>query len=168
MTIRNLVPALRGKAQSPATRHEGGGLLSFQDEMNRLFDDFFGGFGLAPARSLETQLERFSPRLDISENEREIRVTAELPGMDEKDIQVTLDGNVLTISGEKKEEREDKGRHTYRLERSYGTFRRSIPLSAEVNENKVKATFKKGVLSLALPKVEDARAGRKRIPITEG
>jgi HSP20 family protein len=89
-------------------------------------------------------------------------VSAELPGMDDEDIEVSLSRDVLTISGEKKQEKEEKGRDYYRAERSYGSFRRSIPLPAEVNADKVDAVFSKGVLTITLPKTAKAE-GRKRI-----
>jgi HSP20 family protein len=107
----------------------------------------------------------FMPQVDVNEDEKQIKVTAELPGMDEKDIDVALSGNSLTIKGEKQEETEDKGRNYYRSERRYGSFHRVIPLSAEVDQDKAKADFKNGVLRITLPKTGEARKRRKKIDV---
>ncbi len=139
---------------------------SFQREMNRLFDNFFSGFSLsswAPFDRGATQT--FSPRVDVSETDKEIRVSAELPGMEEKDIDISLTRDSLTIKGEKKGETEEKGKDFYRTERSYGSFTRSIPLPAEVDADKVEATFKKGVLDITLPKTAKAIEETKKIPV---
>jgi HSP20 family protein len=138
--------------------------------MDRLFDDFFSNFGLTPFnegwREFSEGWREFSPSVDISENDKEIKVSAELPGLDDDDIQVTLDRDLLTISGEKKEEKEDKRQNYYRLERSYGSFRRSLRLPAEVEADKIEATFKNGVLKITLPKT--AASHRKRITVKAG
>ena len=139
---------------------------SFQREMNRLFDNFFGGFSLSPWTPLERgAAPTFTPRVDVSETDKEIRVSAELPGMEEKDIDVSLTQDTLTIKGEKKEETEDKGKDYYRVERSFGSFMRSIPLPVEVDTDKVEATFKKGVLDITLPKTAKAIQQTKKIPL---
>jgi HSP20 family protein len=101
----------------------------------------------------------------VSETDKEIKVSAELPGMDDKDIDVSLTRDALTIKGEKKEEKEDKGKDYYKMERSYGSFTRSIPLPVEVDTDKVQATFKKGVLEITLPKTAKAIQETKKIPI---
>jgi HSP20 family protein len=103
--------------------------------------------------------------VDITENEKEIKLSAELPGMDEKDIDVSLQNNTLTIKGEKKEEKEDKGKDCYKMERSYGSFSRSIPVPVEVETDKVEAKFNKGVLSITLPKTAKAVAETKKIAV---
>jgi HSP20 family protein len=139
---------------------------AFQREMNKLFDDFFGGFDLSPWAPVERRLATpFTPHIDVSETDKEIRVSAELPGMDEKDIDVSLTRDALTIKGEKKQETEDKGKDYYRMERSYGSFTRSIPLPIEVETDKVQATFKKGVLEITLPKTAKAIQETKKIPV---
>jgi HSP20 family protein len=134
--------------------------MAFQNEMNRLFDHFFTDpFDLAP---LATRMPDFPPRVDVSETDTEIKVTAELPGMDEKDITVSLDHDALVISGEKKSDIEEKGKSFHRVERSYGSFQRVIPLDAEVEGDKVGAEFKKGVLTVTLPKpVSTVKAAKK-------
>ncbi len=139
---------------------------AFQREMNKLFDDFFGGFELSPWAPSERSISpAFAPHVDVSESEKEIRVSVELPGMDEKDIDVSLTRDTLTIKGEKKQDIEDKGQDYYRMERSYGAFTRSIPLPVEVDTEKVQASFKKGVLDITLPKTAKAIQETKKIPV---
>jgi HSP20 family protein len=139
---------------------------SLQREMNRLFDNFFGGTTMSPWAPFERgTAETFNPRVNVSETDKEIKVSAELPGMDENDIDVSLTRDTLTIKGEKKEEKEDKGKDYYRMERSYGSFTRSIPLPIEVNTDKVEATFKKGILYVTLPKTVTAIEKTKKVPI---
>lgn len=158
MAISDLVPWKRGTKQVPVNREATHPMLGLQQSVNRLFDEFFDGFGLTPF------VGDFVPQVDMVENDREFKVSVELPGLEEKDVNVTLAHNLLTISGEKKEEKEDKGKNYYRMERSYGSFRRSIPLPDEVEADKAEATFKKGVLTVNLPKTAEAQ-NRKRISI---
>jgi HSP20 family protein len=138
--------------------------LTFRQDMNRLFDDFFGGSGLAPLSAFPEGMDLFSPRVDVVETESEVRVSAELPGLDDQDIDVSLSRDVLTIKGEKKQEKKEKGRNYYRTERSYGSFQRSVPLPCEVDADKVDAVFQKGVLTITLPKAGEAK-DRKRIAV---
>src|SRR5574340_316343 len=160
MTMRNLVPF--GKKSVSAKREEEHPFSLLRREMDSLFDNFFRGFDLEP---FENRLGTFSPRIDVTENDKEMKISAELPGMDEKDIDVSLQNDMLTIKGEKKEEKEDKGKDYYRMERSYGSFSRSIPLPIEVETDKVEAKFKKGVLSITLPKTAKAVAETKKIAV---
>lgn len=125
----------------------------FSGEVDRLFNDVGRGWTLAPFRVFEQRTKgEIVPRLDMSETEQEIKVTAELPGMDEKDVTVTLEGDLLTLRGNKKAETEEKGKNFHRLERTYGSFQRVITLPAEVDATKVTAGFKKGVLTVTLAK----------------
>ncbi|HOK95346.1 MAG TPA: Hsp20/alpha crystallin family protein [Anaerohalosphaeraceae bacterium] len=143
-------------------------LMSLQRRMNRLFDDFFGDFGdfsLSPFRSLARGANEFIPRIDVTENDTEITVTAELAGMDEKDIEITLQDDVLTIKGEKKAEREEKDVNRYLCERSYGSFCRAIELPAEIQQDKIEATCKKGILTVRLPKTPAAQSKAKKIEV---
>jgi HSP20 family protein len=167
MSIADLISWRREERKVPVKREEERSVLSFQQEMNRLFDEFFGGWGLAPFREFTEPWEAFSPRVDVVEGDKEVTVSAELPGMDEKKIAVSLSRGVLTISGEKREKVEDRGKNYYRMERSYGSFQRSVPLPSEVDEDKAEATFKKGVLTITLPKTAEAQA-RKRIAVRTG
>ncbi|HVN24803.1 MAG TPA: Hsp20/alpha crystallin family protein [Syntrophorhabdales bacterium] len=139
---------------------------AFQWEMNKLFDDFFGGLQLSPWAPVEKRMSAvFTPHVDVSETDKEIKVSMELPGMDEKDVEVSLTRDTLTIKGEKKQETEDKGKDYYRMERSYGAFTRTIPLTVEVDTDKVQASFKKGVLDITLPKTARAIKETKKIPV---
>lgn len=143
-------------------------LSTLQRRMNRMFDDFFGdfdGFSLSPFRALSRGTEAFMPRLDIEETDSDITINAELAGMDEKDVEITVHDDVLTIKGEKKTEHEDKDGGRYLTERSYGSFSRSIALPAEVDQEKIDASFKKGVLKVKLPKVPVEETHAKKIEI---
>jgi len=133
-------------------------LASFQREMNRLLEGFFGPE--APWGDGE-----WSPRMDVSETESDIVVKAEIPGLDKDDIKVSLSGDVLTMSGEKKDERkEEKGNYRL-LERRYGSFKRSVTLPSAVDPDRAQAEFRKGVLTITLPKTEETRA--RKITIKE-
>ncbi len=160
MAIRNLVPF--GKKDVPVKREDESPFSLLRREMDSLFDNFFRGFDLEP---FESRMGAFSPKVDVTENDKEIKISAELPGLDEKDIDVSLQKDMLTIKGEKKEEKENKGKDYYRMERSYGSFSRTIPLPVEVETDKVEAKFKKGVLSITLPKTAKAVAETKKIAV---
>jgi len=140
--------------------------------MNDLFEDFFADFertALGPVlgRGWAHGLADL-PRMNVEETDREIVVTADLPGLEEKDVQVTVDDDVLTVRGERKEEREEKRKDYHLMERSFGSFHRTLPLPAGVDKEKIKAALKKGVLTVTLPKRPEARADRKAIPIEAG
>lgn len=164
MIRKNLLPSLWRGSSVPAGRVDSP-MYAFQQRMNDLFDDFFRGFPLAQPGELEEHIGAFTPSIDVKEDEKAIIVKAELPGMEEKDVELLLSDDVLTIRGEKKAEKEDKGKNYYHLERSYGAFHRVIPLPAEVDSQKVEATFKNGVLSVVLPKTAKAKAAGKKIAI---
>jgi HSP20 family protein len=168
MPITDLIPWKRKEREAQeverAPQRAEHPLLTFQEEMNRLFDGFFGRSALEPFGASREAWAMFSPRVDIAETEHEVVVSAELPGLDDEDIDVSLSPGMLTISGEKKHESEERGRNTYRAERSFGAFRRSVRLPAEVEADKVDAVFRKGVLTVTLPKKDQGQA-RKRIEI---
>lgn len=140
-------------------------VASLQRDMDSLFSDFWNGREVMPA------LRRFSsegtliPEVDETEDEKGFHIKVDLPGMDEKDVEVTLADGVLTIKGEKKQEEEEKGKDFYRSERSFGSFRRTLPIAGDVNESKIQASFKKGVLCIDLPKTEEAKKKVKRISV---
>jgi len=163
MAITDLVPWKRRRGNISLRREQDDFLSSFYNEMNDLMDRFFGGFDIEPFAAGE-----FMPRVNVKETDKKIEVTAELPGMNEQDVDVTLSRDSLTISGSKQEETEDKGRDYYRTERRYGSFHRVIPLSAEVDDSKVEAEFKKGVLKIELPKTIEAQKNRRKIKIKTG
>lgn len=130
-------------------------------EVDNLFDRFLGDMGWSE-RAMRRQ---FAPALDISETDEEVVVRAELPGVDPKDVDINLTGSLLTIKGEKKDEKEEKGRSFHRIERSYGSFTRSFQLPCEVEEEKAKAMYKNGVLDLRLPKTEQAKKKSVKIEV---
>ncbi len=160
MNLKKIVPF--GRKDLPARREEHDPFSLLRQEMNRLFDGFDRGFLTEP---FQDRLESFRPRVDVSETDKEIRIAAELPGMDEKDIEVSVSKDAVTIKGEKKEEKEDKGKAYYHMERSYGSFLRTIPLPAEVDSEKIKAEFRKGILTVTMPKTEKAIEETRKIPI---
>jgi len=130
-----------------------------QDRMNRLFDDA----GRAWPNNEPSATTTWSPAVDIFETESEIVVKAELPGMDRKDIGLNLEKNVLTLRGERGFEKETKDENYHRIERSYGAFSRSFSIPATVDEEKIRADYKDGVLKIVLPKKEQAKPKQIRI-----
>lgn len=158
-----------GKKTTELRHHkEANPLVSFQSDMNRLFDDFFDETALMSPwgyPSMSFRSPGFTPSVDIADTDKEVTVTAEIPGMDNKDIKLELDDSALTIRGEKKEDHEEKGRNWYRMERSYGSFSRVIPLPARVDAHKAKAEFRKGVLTVALPKLHAEHEKHKLIKV---
>jgi HSP20 family protein len=164
MKLSDMLPARWNRNRGIAKSEENTPFLALHREMNRLFDDFFEGFGpLATAPGFES-FGAGVPSVDVSETDQEVHVEAELPGVDEKDLEVTLADGVLHLRGEKKFEKEQKEKSFHRVERAYGSFQRSIPLPADVDESKVDAVFKKGVLHVTLPKTKQAQA-RRRISV---
>ena len=132
-------------------------LGNLRNEMDNLFDRFFGESPLGrPADS-------WLPRTDLSETKDAFVVTAELPGLEAKDVKVSMSGDLLTIEGEKKKEKEEKDQHFHYTERYQGSFRRSFQLSGAVKDEKVEASFKDGILKVILPKAEDTK--KKEISI---
>jgi len=168
MAVRDLIPWNRGREVSPYRGEETSPFLSLHREMNRLFDDTFRDIGLAPLNT-NRFFDRDSawpttafPQVEISETDKEMKVTAELPGLEEKDVNLELSNGVLVISGEKKTETEDKERRF--SERSYGRFERRIPVE-DIEEDKVAASFKNGILTVTMPKSAKAQQKAKRIAI---
>jgi HSP20 family protein len=132
--------------------------LIFRREMDRLFDNFFG------TESMLMSNGNWVPDIDVSETDDEIVVRMDIPGMDKEDIRVAMSGDYLTVSGERKEEKEEKQKHFFSMERRLGTFERTIPIPAVVNDKKVNAEYKSGVLVIHLPRTAEAKS--HRIPIT--
>jgi len=160
MTLRDLIPWNNGSRDLSVRRNDNAGspLLALHREMNRLFDDAFRSFDIGPFGSSAAGW----PRVELNETDKEVKVVAELPGLEQKDVGVELADGVLTISGEKKSETEDKGR--FFSERYYGRFERRIPVD-DVDPDKVDASFKNGVLTVMLPKLPAAQQKVKRIAI---
>jgi HSP20 family protein len=145
---------------------------SFRNEMDRLFDRFGSGFGLPSLRRMfETEpawRSSFSlsmPAIDMSEDEKAYEISAELPGMEPKDIDVSMAGDMLVLKGEKRQEKEEKDRNYHFSERAYGSFQRSFELPASVDRDKISADFSKGVLTITLPKTANAQQPTKKIEV---
>ena len=131
------------------------------DEMRRMMENFW----MAPFEEFGRWGDGLTPKVDVKEEDREIIVSAELPGMDQKDIDVTVTKDSVRISGEKKHEKEEEEKGYYRHETFCGSFDRVIDLPAEVDESKAEAEFSKGVLTIKLPKSEQAKAKRKKVEV---
>jgi HSP20 family protein len=143
-------------------------LTRWEREMDRMMDDFFGRRIRPwwPERWFpRDELELASPAVDLYEEKDDIVVKAELPGMDKDNIEVNLTDHTLTIKGEKKQEEEIKEKDYYRAERSYGSFLRSLELPKEVHGDKVKASFKNGILEVRLPKTEEAKSKEVKVKV---
>ena len=158
MALRDLIPFNNGSRDVGLQRNETNPFLALHREMNRLFDDAFRTFDVAPFSSRAIGW----PSVEVKETDKDVKIVAELPGLEEKDVNVELQDGVLTISGEKKSETEDKERRF--SERYYGRFERSIPVG-DVEQDKVAATFKNGELTVTLPKSPAAQQKVKRIVI---
>jgi HSP20 family protein len=166
MNMKDLIPWSRPESKSPTLYRDGDPFMALHREVNRLFDDAirgFDNFSMGRFPSLTSGRSMGWPTMEVSETDKEIRVTAELPGLEEKDVEVLLDDDVLTLRGEKRSETEDKGRQF--SERFYGRFERHIALGTEVEEDKIEARFKNGVLSINMPKTERAQSKARRVTI---
>jgi len=161
MALRDLVPWSGTRA---LLRREGDPFLAMQDRFSQMFDELVCDFGLEPWAE-PGKPYTYLPRIDVAEEKGTLTVTADLPGMDEKDIKVALTPDGLTIHAERTCEKEEQGREYYRRERTYGAFDRTIPLPVEVDADKAEATFKRGVLKIRLPKSKVEPETRKHIPV---
>ncbi|HLL29983.1 MAG TPA: Hsp20/alpha crystallin family protein [Allosphingosinicella sp.] len=161
--MRDLIPWGRQENRAPALfgSEERSPFLSLRRDIDRLFDDFFQ----APMWSLGRGAAMPWPNVEVSQTEKEIRITAEVPGMNENDVELLVEDGILTLRGEKTSQSEDSNRGY--SERFYGRFERRIALPPGVDEEKAKAEFRDGVLSVTLPRNPEAERGR-RIPINGG
>lgn len=145
---------------------------ALRSQVDRLFRDFDNGLLQTPFyRDIDNFFRRdissaVTPAIDITEKDGAFEVTAELPGLDAKDIELQLSDGVLTIKGEKSEEKEEKDKERYVSERRYGSFRRSLQVPASIEADKIEANYKSGVLTVTLPKSREAQKQQKTIPIT--
>jgi len=166
-----------GKA-APATRGASSLWQPFdtlRQEVDRIFEDFTRGFGrlplgrrmldVEPLLRLEAPTAFAAPAIDVVEKEKEYVISAELPGLDEKDVDVSVSDDMLIIKGEKREEKEEKAKNYYLSERRYGAFQRSFQLPTGVDAEKIDASFQKGVLTVMLPKTPEAQKKEKKIAI---
>jgi HSP20 family protein len=156
------------ETKAVAPRRPFTGLARWDREMERMMEDFFGRRWRPswPERWFGAEREELTaPALDLYEEKDDIVIKAELPGIDKNNIEVNLADHTLTIKGEKKKEEEIKEENYYRSERSYGAFMRTLELPKDVHADKVKATFKDGVLEVRLPKTEEAKAKEIKVKV---
>ena len=163
MTLRDLTPWRAQRASAPAAF--GDPFRSFQREMDRLFDDFSHSFGMPSLRESFGEDRFLMPRLDVDETEKAYEISVELPGIDEKDLEVSVADGVLTIKGEKKAESESKDKGRLHVERSFGSFQRTLSLPADASAEKIDASFRNGVLKLTVGKTAQTAPAAKKIAI---
>lgn len=138
-----------------------GEVTNLQSEMNTLFDRFFGrGF------DTEGTMTSLFPITNVSETNDNVVVTAEIPGLDPKDLDISVTGDLLTIKGERKQEKEEKNEHWHRVERSFGSFTRSFRLPATVVLEKVAADYKNGIVRITMPKTDESKRREVKIKVT--
>jgi HSP20 family protein len=165
MALPSLGRSGRGRAEGLPGRDIFEPFGSLRRDVERLFENFSRDLGWgAPAATGVGEV----PRIDVSETDSELKIEAELPGVEEKDIEIVLSDGRLTIKGEKKQEKEEKKKDYHLVERSYGSFARSIGLPFAVDPDKVKASFAKGVLTVTVSKPAEVKAKEKKIPIGKG
>jgi HSP20 family protein len=155
MNLKSLIPVGRQRGVARADNP----FVSLQQEIDRLFDDFTRGFPAFTAGTSAAML----PTMDVAETDKDIEITAELPGLEEKDVQINVADNVLTIRGEKKAEKEEKDKNYRLVERSYGSFERSLELPRGVNLDAIKASIDKGVLRVTVPKPAPAQVRKVEV-----
>jgi HSP20 family protein len=170
MTLREIVPWRWGglRRWEPDEEHFGGfrkQMESLHREMGRMFDEFANEPDHGSFFPKEWARKVVIPEIDETEDDKAFHISVELPGMDEKDVDITLSGRMLTIRGEKKADQKEEGKDYYRRERTYGSFRRTLELPGDVDESKIEASFKKGVLAIELPRTEEAQNKIKHIAV---
>ncbi len=166
MNLKELIPWYRDKDGNLLKNTDDNPFLTLQREMNQMFDSF--------SRSIFDDSSFFkgrgsgmvSTKMDVKETDKNIQVTLELPGIEEKDIDVNVTKDLLTIKGEKQAEKDEKKEGYHLIERSFGSFHRSVPLPPGVETDQVKANFKNGVLKITLPKSEEAQKETKKVEIS--
>lgn len=166
MSVRDLLPFGR----SVPVTHGSNPIMSFQDEVNKLFSDFFGDLSLPRWGRLSEPHEALwavSPAVDVTENDKEFKISCELPGMEPKDVQITTAEGYVTIKGEKKQESKDEREGYFRQERSYGSFQRVVALPDTASFEKAEASYRNGVLTLSVPKKAGAQVKERKIEIKQ-
>lgn len=164
MQIKDLIPWARHDEKPQPKGQSEHPLAELQRQMNQVFEGFWGKID-RPLAGFDWPFGEQAPRSDVVETEDGVEVTIELPGMAQKDVDVTLTGDTLTVKGEKKVERKEEKKGYYVSERSYGSVYRTIPLPAGVDTDKADASFKDGVLTVKIPHSPEARAKAKRIEV---
>jgi len=166
MTLYELLPTRKTRRSSQLAATDRVDPFAYlQRRTNHLFEDFFRDFAIEPSHAFADLSQGFVPRVDITETEKDLVISAELPGVDEKDVELSLDQGVLTIRGEKKQDTETKDEDYYCKETFAGSFQRSLQLPSEVDQEKAAAKFKKGILTITLPKVVQEKPTAKKIEI---
>lgn len=162
------------KTTAPARRAPADPWQALRTEMDNLFDRFTGGFGfpalrnafdIAPPVFTERSFGWASPAVDVTEDEKSYKIAAELPGLSEKDIEVSVSGDTLVLKGEKRHEQERKDENRHISERAYGAFQRSFGLPDGIDRDKISAGFSKGVLTVTIPKSAEAQKARRTIEV---
>lgn len=166
MNVHDLIPWGRTQGQVSTRDGDRNPFLALHREMNRLFDDVFRGFDRRAPFTGHLGMGGGWPNVEITDRDTEIKLTAELPGLEEKDVELFLSDDVLTLRGEKRAQSSDQDNQISEL--YYGRFERRIPLGYDIDESKINATFKNGVLTVTLPKTEQGRNKSKRISISGG
>jgi HSP20 family protein len=164
MSFTDLIPWTRDRKRTLSPRESYDPFFQFQRQVNRLLDDTFRGF--EPPTFASQGVGGGWPDIEAQETDKEVRITADLPGIDEKDVEIVFEDGILTIRGEKKAETEDRDRAF--SERFYGRFERRVALGRDVDDTKAEAKFKNGVLTVVIPKSPEALQQARRIPITKG
>lgn len=164
---------VKAEKSGAAVQHDWMSLDNLRREVDRLFDDFRPFGWRLPSRRSSFELDlptafggwSVNPAFDLVEKDKEYEITAELPGIDEKNVEIKLSNHLLTIKGEKSDSKEEKQRDYYLSERRFGSFQRSFQVPEGVDGDKIEATFSKGLLTVRLPKTAEARSAEKKISV---
>ncbi|MCC7405275.1 MAG: Hsp20/alpha crystallin family protein [Bdellovibrionales bacterium] len=138
----------------------------FQEEMNRLMENFWGRNHWLTLPESSSTLATWAPKVDVSETEKEYKVRAEIPGVDQDHVEVNFQDNTLYLKGERKFQEEEKQENFHRIERSYGRFQRTIPFATRINEEKISAHFDRGILTVSLAKADEVVKGSRKINVS--
>lgn len=168
MSVRDIIPWRRGdrRSSTPARRESGHPMFALQSDINQALEDFWRTFQSPAMRAMGTDLlEDDSPKIDVRDRDRAVEVVAELPGMDEDDVEVSVAEGALIIRGEKESESEEQDEDYLLRERSFGYIERAVPLPENLELDKAEATFKNGLLTIRIPKLAGQESGRTRISL---
>ena len=163
-----------GPTQAPVRAPGADPWHSFRNEMDRLFDRFSGSFGMPslrrmldwePAIRRETSVRFAAPSVDVAEDDKAFKITAELPGLEPKDVEISITGDTLVLKGEKKEEHEEHKKDYHMSERTYGSFERAFALPEQIDHDKIAADLANGVLTITLPKTAEAQKPARKIEV---
>jgi HSP20 family protein len=166
MPLRDLTPWF-GRSNLMHRHWPENTLDSLHREVDRMFSDFLGGTSLSPFAGSDGN-GHLVPRMDIAETDTAYEVTADLPGVEEKDVDVSISNGVLHIKGERRSEKEEKKKNYHKVERSFGSFERAVSLPEGIDEDKIEASFKQGVLKVTLPKSPKSKESEKKISVKAG